>query len=153
MAAPLILGAQAASGGLKVYGQYRRGKISRRVGKLQRREAEATAKQAIALGQRRALEEQRQAELLASRALAVAAAGGGGADDPTVSKIIADIRGEGAYRAALQMYDAEEQSRKLKFEGKMAEFIGKEEYETARMEAIGTLLGTGASMAQTVKYG
>jgi len=105
------------------------------------------------LGQRRALEEQRQAELLASRALAVAAAGGGGADDPTVSKIIADIRGEGAYRAALQMYDAEEQSRKLKFEGKMAEFIGKEEYETARMEAIGTLLGTGASMAKTVKYG
>ena len=40
------------------------------------------------------LAEQKNAELLASRAVAVAAAGGGSADDPTVNKIIADIEGE-----------------------------------------------------------
>lgn len=71
------------------------------------------AGQEVAIAQRRAIEEKRQSQLLQSRALAVAAASGAGASDPTIVHLISQISGEGAYRAALALYDGEEKSRQL----------------------------------------
>src|SRR5688500_11497475 len=51
--------------------------------------AEREGALAIAASQRQALEERRQGDLVASRALAVAAASGAGVSDPTVIDIIA----------------------------------------------------------------
>lgn len=137
--------------GLNAYSTIQRGKLARTIGRHRKKESIATAKQAVAVGQRASFEEKRKAEFLASRALAVAAAGGGGADDPTVTKIISDINGEGAYRSALAMYDAEEQSRKIKLEGEMAEFTGEQEYKTSKIQAFTGLLGAGGSMASSNK--
>lgn len=153
MAGLLAAGAQALGGIIGAYGTIQKGKLGRKLGRLQKKEYTRAAKQEVAVSQRAALEEQRQAELLASRAIAVAAAGGGGADDPTVTKIIADIKGEGAYRAALQMYEGEEKAKKLRFQGAAAEFEGEAGYKAAKTEAISSLLGTGASMYSTYKMG
>jgi hypothetical protein len=74
---------------------------------------EQDAGQAIAASQRQRDEEHRTARLVASRALAVAAASGAGASDTTVVNLIARTKGEGAYRGAVALYEGEERSRRL----------------------------------------
>lgn len=63
-----------------------------------------------ASSQREAAEQRRQARLLQSRALAVGAATGG-ASDPTVVNILANLEGEGEYRALTALYEGEEAAR------------------------------------------
>lgn len=46
----------------------------------------------------------------------MAAASGGGASDPTIMRIIANTRAEGAYRSAVAIYEGEERARQLKFQ-------------------------------------
>lgn len=91
------------------------------------------AQSVVAAGQRNAEDERLKATLLASRALAVAAASGGGASDPTVTKVITDIAGRGAYNAGMALYNAEEQARQLttgaeaeRYGGRIAEAGGKQ---------------------------
>lgn len=79
-------------------------------------QAERDAGLAIAVSQRGALEERRQGELQASRALAVAAASGAGVSDPTMVRILANTQGEAAYRAAVALYEGEAQARNLRIE-------------------------------------
>lgn len=69
------------------------------------------AGQSIAGGQIRGQDIQRQTAYINSQALARAAASGAGASDPTVMHLIAQTAGEGAYRAALAMYQGEAQAR------------------------------------------
>ena len=143
MALPLILA--AAGTGLSLYGQYKQGKISAAMGRLRQQYANKAAQETVAAGQRAALEERRNAEILASRAIAVAAAGGR-SGDASAAKIVTDIQGEGAYRAAVAMYDAEEQAKKIKFEGNMAAYQGEQDAQNARLGMLGTALSGGASM-------
>jgi hypothetical protein len=77
-------------------------------------EAQRQAGIAISISQRQAAEERRQATLVASRALAVAAASGAGVSDPTMVRIIANARGEGAVRAATSLYEGAALSRRLR---------------------------------------
>lgn len=70
----------------------------------------------IALAQRSAAEERRQAGMQASRALAVAAASGGGVSDPTIVRLIAATRGEGVYRANVDLYEGEARARELRLQ-------------------------------------
>ena len=89
---------------LQMWGSIQQGKIARIQGERQRIAAEFAKWQAdrqagtaLAISQRQAVEENRQASHVASRALAVAAASGAGVSDPTMVRIIANARGEGAY--------------------------------------------------------
>jgi hypothetical protein len=77
---------------------------------------ERDAGQELAVSQRQAMIEKKNADLFASRALAVAAAGGGGVSDPSVANIIADITGEGAYRQALALYSGKDTAMKMREE-------------------------------------
>ena len=115
------------------------------------------AGQSVASAQRGAIEEKRKATLLASRAVAVAAASGGAAD-PGVLSTLARISSEGAYRASVSLYRGEEEARRARlaaagkeYEGAMAVIGGEQaaaSYETAGM---GALLKGGASLF--AKYG
>lgn len=91
-----------------------------------------TAKQVVAAGQMAAMEEKRQAEILASRAVAVAAAGGAAQD---IDYIIADITGEGAYRASLALYESESEAERLRFEGDQARIAGADQSREYRARA------------------
>lgn len=79
---------------------------------------------AIAVGQRGALEQERQARLVQSRTLAVAAASGGGVSDPTIVNMLAKTAGEGTYRARVALYGGEERARLLRMQAAAADYEG-----------------------------
>jgi len=124
---------------------------SRKAGK---RSAEAARKQAefdkraagqrVAVGQREALEETRQAAIKASRAVAVAAAGGYAVGD--IENLIADIEGEGVYNASLAMYEAETEAEKIRFYGLQSLQTGLDTQKAKKNEGLATLLNVGASI-------
>lgn len=119
---------------------------------------EDNAKTAVGVGQINATEESRLGRLRASRALAVAAASGGGASDPTVVNLIAKIAGESHYRAMADLYAGNDQARSMRnqaamtrYGGEMAEAEGKQAARASRFAATATAL-TGA-MSLYSKYG
>lgn len=70
------------------------------------------------------MEQTRQAKLLQSRALALAAASGAGASDPTIVNLIGDTGAEGAYRSAVALYQGEEQARQLRMKAEATSYEG-----------------------------
>ena len=96
-------------------------RLQKKKGKQQKDFNYEAAKEIIAIGRMNVDEEERQTKIIASRATAVAAAGGSIMD---VGHLIADLHGEGAYRARVIMYEARRAERKLKFAGDQAEEFG-----------------------------
>jgi len=141
-------GYQTAAEGARVAG--RRKRVA---SEFEAEQLEQQSGQVVAASQRDALEEKRRADLMASRALALAAASGGGASDPTVVNLIAGLKGEGAYRSAVALYRGEDQARKLRTgaRAKRYEGIAAEEgaaYESASYEtlAMASAFDTGATL-------
>lgn len=109
------------------------------------------AGQEVAASQRGAMEQKRMADLAASRALALAAASGGGTDG-NVANIIASITGEGAYRSLVSLYQGESKARTLKmaadakrYEAGVAIEEGSqkaEAYQTAGLASLASGAGT-----------
>ena len=91
--------------------------------------------QQIAASQRERDEEARKGRLMASRALAVAGAGGGGVSDPSVQNMIADLEGESAYRGALKLYQGAEANRQFQQQASTTEFEGMSNYAIAKNKA------------------
>lgn len=119
---------------------------------------EQQAGQTEASGQRAGAEQTRQAMLLNSRALALAAASGGGATDPTVVTLLSRTAAEGAYRSAVAIYQSEEQARQLRlkaaatsYEGDLALASGQDKQKAYETAAFGSLLTGAASLYS--KYG
>ena len=128
------------------------------IAEFEARQLDRLAGREKAASQRTAKEERRQSELRESRALAVAAASGAGASDPTVVKILSDLAGEGSYRAALALYEGEERARltRLQATGKRFEagelrIAGKEAKRAGKLGALSTLFQGGAGLYG--KYG
>jgi hypothetical protein len=99
-----------------------------------------------ASSQRKAIEERRQARLASSRALALAAASGGGASDPTVTKLIAGLEGEGEYRALSALYEGEESARGKEAQAAANRKGAKSAKTAGTLNAVGTILSAGASL-------
>lgn len=146
---------QAAQGFTDAYNIRQQGKIAKT--RLERQQvyqafnewaADRQAGLVVAASQRQAGEERRQADLAASRALAVAAASGGGVSDPTVVNILANTRGEGAYRAQVALYEGEERSRAIRIAGAGAQDFddGDSIMAGATAAAAGRLARTGLSL-------
>lgn len=104
------------------------------------------AGQEIAASQRAALEETRKADLVQSRAIALAAASGAGVSDPTVVSLLARNKGEGAYRAAVALYEGEDRARTLRLNAQTRDYEGRGALEAGlAREAASRTAGT-ASM-------
>lgn len=86
---------------------------------------QANASQATA--ERDAYGIQRQTDMVTSRALAVAAASGGGASDPTVVNIIARDAAQGAYQKAAALYQGQDRARYLNTQASAQIYQGKAE--------------------------
>lgn len=114
--------------------------------RMQATQLDAQAKDDRASSQRRGSEERRQAKLAGSRALALAAASGGGADDPSVVNLIAGIEGEGEYRALSALYEGETEARS-KEEQAAANRRGAKSAKTAgALKAASSIIGAGSSL-------
>ena len=125
-----VFGAAKEAGGYKDMA-----KAAKERGREQKAFNYVAAKQVVASGQAAMFEETRQAEIVASRAVAVAAAGGY-IDD--IDHLIADINGEGAYRASLVMRDAEQEAEHLRFAGDQAAKYGADQADLYKAQADAT---------------
>lgn len=112
---------------------------------------EAQAGLERASSQRQAMDEKRQARLAASRGLAVAAASGAGADDPTVVNLLAGIEGEGEYRALSALYSGEESARGMEAEARAKRAGAKSTKTAGLLKAGGTILSAGTSIYDRFK--
>lgn len=90
---------------------------AKRAARRQKVLAGIQAQQVRASGQGAAFEEQRQAELVHSRALALAAASGGSASDVSATKILSGIEAEGRYRAEVRLHESEGEARMIEATG------------------------------------
>lgn len=156
---------QGASGLVQAWGLIEGGRAARIAGERAKAAGEFAAWQAdrdaglsIALAQQRAKEERRQSDMMASRALAVAAASGGGVSDPTIMRLLANVRGEGVYRSNVALYEGEARARELRLSGGTSRLAGAESMlegvsrqTGALYSAIGTAGRVGASLYE--KYG
>lgn len=124
------------------------------------RQQEQNAGQEQAAAQRKAEIERRNARLVASRALAVAGASGAGASDPTVINAIADLEGEGAYRAGLAIYEGEDRARAMRqsamnsrTQGQIAYQDAKAQSRAYKRQAWGSVMQGAANYGMYSKYG
>lgn len=99
-----------------------------------------------ASAQRTGSEQKRQARLLQSRALAVAAASGGGASDPTVINILSRLEGEGEYRSLVALYEGEEVARSKEAQASARRKEAKNVKRAGYLSAAGKVLEGGATM-------
>ena len=134
--------------------------------KMQAAEYEAqqldqNAGQSQAAAQRAAMEENRQANLVASRALAVAAANGGGASSQGVMAILASIAAQGQHNAMMELYQGEDRARSMRMQAEAKRYAGAVGLadadvadKSAKVSAFGTVL-SGAAKNKTLfeKYG
>ena len=141
-----------ASGSLlTAYSQVQEGNNAAALGKYQAAQFRASANQQIGASQVAAQETQRQTDYIASRALAVAAASGGGASDPTVVNILARIAGEGAYKKSVDIYQGQSAAANLEMQAATAEYGGQATKNASRVKAYSTLMVGGSSLYS--KYG
>lgn len=94
---------------------------------------------------------QRRAELLASRARAVAGASGAGAGDPTVNNIVSDINAGGEYDAASALYSGDFMAEGLRANAAASEREGRAALSSSRFRAAGTIFSSLTGFAE--KYG
>lgn len=116
-------------------------------------QARVNAGQAQAAVQRAAADQRRQGALVQSRALALAAAGGGSTTDPGIVNLISGNAGEIAYRSAVALYEGEDKARSLEalakgreYSGAMAVRSAEDRKKAAMVGAFGDLVKGGASL-------
>lgn len=141
-------GSKKAAKGARVAGE--RNRAAR---EAQAASIESRAGQELAVSQVGAEVERRRARLLASRTIALAAAGGGDTSDPTLASLVAGIAGEGAYRAAIRIYEGKETARGLReqaagvrYEGFLAEEEGAIRSNAYKKSGVSALLSGATSL-------
>lgn len=125
-------------------GNFMAGLQAQRAAEYQAEQLRINAGQAQASSQREAYEADQKSQLVMSRTLAVAAASGGGASDPTVVNIIAKEAERGAYLRAVALYNGDERARSMLMEADSREYQGKVERLTSTIGA-GTAIVKGAT--------
>ena len=98
--------------------------------------AQANAAMIEAAGQ--ANNSRRRADLLASRAKAVAGASGAGVSDPTVTDIVAGIQGAGDYDAAASLFSGSYLAEGLRSQARASENEGSAIRSASRLKAAST---------------
>ena len=123
------------------------GKAQQRAAEHQAAQGRQQAGQERASSQRAAIEQRRQGRVLSSRALALAAASGAGAGDPTVENILGGIGAEGEFRALNELFIGEERARGLETQADLRIFEGKEARKASKTKAFSQVLGGAATAA------
>jgi hypothetical protein len=136
-AAPYIGLATTAVG---AYNQIEGGKAAKANAEAVAIQQEREGKAAQAEAQREALNERKKANYAASRALAVSAASGAGAD----YNAVADLKAEGDYRVLSALYSGDTDANLAKFAAGATRRTGAARQRGAYMSAASTILG-GAS--------
>lgn len=149
MAIPAVLTVASTVMGAKA--QREQGKQEQANAYEEAEQLDINAGQQVAAAQRSAMEHQREGRLAQSRALAVAAASGGGASDPTVINIISQLAGETAYRGMVDLYQGQEESRNMRLEAENMRRTGDASRKAGNQKSFATVLDGASSLFS--KYG
>lgn len=161
MGQALGLGAMGAGGILSAGAAHTQGQTASRMATMQASQLDKYAGQvdeaAIeeqAKSQIKAKQARRDATLLQSRIIALAAAGGGGVNQKSVVDNLLDVQEKGEYNSLMELYNgsssAYELRRKadqLRMQAIGTRFEGRQARKAGNMAAIGSLLQTGGNMA------
>lgn len=151
MAHAIPIGLMAAGAGLSAGGTIIGANSEAKELRIQANQLDAQAGLKRASSQRDAIEERRQGNLVMSRAVAVAAASGAGADDPTVVNNIANIAGEAEYRALTALYNGDEEAAGMEAQAAANRRGAKATKTAGLLKAGSTILSAGSSLFG--KYG
>lgn len=147
MGATAAMAVIAVGTGAMKYGAEKKSAQNEQVlNKYQADQLRVNAGQAIASSQREAINIDREAELYASRALAVAASSGGGASDPSVVNIIAQGAADSAYRKAVAFYEGQDESRSMLTQADATELGGQIAMGQSRARRTAILVDTASSV-------
>ena len=141
--APILMAAGIAT---TVIGQVQSGRAAKDAADLQAQMAETQGNEVNAAKQRQALEAKRQGRLATSRARALAANSGAGADDPTVMNIMGDLETQSEYNAMSRLYEGQAAQNNLQLQARASRAMGKQARNQAILQATGTLLDGGSSL-------
>lgn len=104
-----------------------------------------------ASSQRAAAVELKKSQYIQSRAQAIAASSGAGAQDPTVVNTIGDIAGEGEYRALTSIYEGDSRANAYINDANAGIARGKDQSTASLLQGASSIAGQGASLYE--KYG
>lgn len=144
--ADLMKSLQMASTVLQTVAPIASGVAQRREGDASARQYEIAAGQSRAAGQRAASEERRKARLVQSRVQALA-----GASDPGVVNLMADIAGEGEYRALSALYEGDDRASGFDGAASAARYRGKQAQTAGLIGGASSFLDTTPELMK--KYG
>ena len=132
---------------LSAYGILEQGNAAYADAQFQATQYEGDISKVKAVSQKAFAETNRQAGLVQSRIIALAAASGASASDPGVINLVAKNKGFGAYQAALDLYKGEDEARSLQMRANVARYEGAQARRASRIGAVSELLKTGGMLA------
>jgi hypothetical protein len=150
-ALPIAIGMQAIGGLLGAKGARDAGEAERVAAYKQAEQLRYNAGQVESAGQRDAMDEQRKADILQSRMLAVAGASGASALDPTVVNLAAGVEYEGKLASQTRRYNANVEAKGMRLQADATQAGGNAAAQAGKYRAMGTLLSTGGSIAGALK--
>lgn len=127
-------------------GQTSAGSAANTSAEFQAAQLTQAAGQSRASSQRLAMELRRQGRLKGSKALAIAAAGGGGASDPTIVDLLADIAAEGEFAALTALFEGSETAAGQELQAAGLRQTGATKEKAGKFAAFTTLLSGASSM-------
>ncbi len=125
--------------GLSAAGTIYAGSQAKAAANDQAKAMEQKGEQEVAIAQRKARESRREKQLVLSRQRAVAAASGGGVNDPTTESIMAKTEEKGEYNALLDMYNGATMRADLYREAGVARAEGQSQMTGSYINAAGTI--------------
>lgn len=125
---------------LSMYGQSEAADAQLEESRKAKIQYQVNAKKAEAAASVAAGEKLNQAELLASRAQAVAAASGGGALDPTVVRLVSGIWSRGKYNAGIAQLEGADTAQTLRAQGEAVGREGAANYRASQYRAASTAM-------------
>lgn len=137
---------QAVGQVLGAFSHYQFGQSAEAGAKFKATQLRQNAGTAMAVGERSAADVAQQSQLIASRALAVAAASGGGASDPGVVTLMAHNAQIGAYKQASALYAGVDHARALNLQADATEYEGKATALNSDEMAAAQVFGAGTTM-------
>lgn len=151
-ALPFAMAGMSAGGtALSVMGSLKQAKEQNKLAKFQAAQLEQQANETEAAGQYAALEQRRQAEILQSRALAIAGASGGGTLDPTVLKVISGLAVEGERAVQSEIYNSKSQAQAQRLQATATRYEGYQAKQAGKIRAFSTAL-SGLADAGSMAY-
>lgn len=146
MAQAIPIALAVGGAGLSAAGSIIGGNSQAKELRMQAAQLDAQAGDDRASAQRQSIEERRQTRIAGSRALALAASSGGGADDPSVVNLIANMEGEGEYRALTALYNGETEARSKEDQAAANRRGAKTAKTVGMLKAASSIIGAGSSM-------